>query len=334
MNNPATFSAYVVTKSANGQVAAAVSQVPLQDLPPGKVLVRVAYSSLNYKDALAATGHPGVTKKFPHIPGIDAAGEVVESADARFTPGQLVIVTGHELGGGCWGGYAEFIRVPAEWVVPLPQGLSLRESMILGTAGFTAAQCVDGLVGNGISPDRGEIVVTGASGGVGSWAIAILAKLGFQVAAVSGKPSAHDYLKNLGATRILSREQVDDPSGQPLLKGQWSGAVDTVGGTILVTLVRSLQQRGCVTACGMTAGTDLPLTVFPFILRGVRLVGIDSAWCPADKRLEIWHRLATDWKSDHFDQIAQKTIGLSQLGDSVRDILAGQICGRIVVKLR
>ena len=326
------FRGYLVTKSSDGVVAGSVAQLNIADLPPGDVLIRVAYSSLNYKDALAATGHPGVVKQLPHVPGIDAAGVVVESQSAQFTPDQEVLVTSYELGAGRWGGFAEYVRVPGEWVVPLPAGLSLRESMALGTAGFTAAQCVEALLKHGVAPEQGEIVVTGASGGVGSWAVAILYKLGYTIAAVSGKAAAHEYLNQLGAARVLGRTEVDDHGGQPLLKARWAGAVDVAGGNVLATVLRSSKNGGCVTACGLTAGTDLPLTVYPFILRGVTLAGIDSAWCAMPRRRAIWHKLASDWKSDAFDRIVTKTIGLSDVAASVKEILAGNQLGRVLVE--
>jgi len=305
---------------------------PLQDLPPGEVLVRVAYSSLNYKDAMAASGNRGVVKKFPHVPGIDAAGVVAYSSSADWQVGDRVIVTGYELGSGRWGGFAEFIRVPADWVVRLPTGLSLRESMILGTAGFTAAQCVQALVRHRIAVDAGEIVVTGATGGVGSLAVSILARLGYQVAAVSGKAEAQQFLTGLGARQVIGRNEVRDASTKPLLPARWAGAVDTVGGETLATLLRSTSHRGCVTACGLVGGADLPLTVYPFILRGVTLAGIDSAMCPMPDRLEIWSHLASDWKPTTLDRIATE-IELGELNSWIERILAGKVSGRVLVRV-
>ena len=329
------FSAYLVTKSADGQIRGSIESLSVDDLPDGEVLIRVAYSSLNYKDAMAATGHPGVVKRFPHVPGVDAAGVVAQSASDRFREGDEVIVTGYEMGSPRWGGYAQYLRVPADWVVPLPQGLSLFEAMAYGTAGFTAAQALRVILGEAAQgtldgTDRGEAVVTGASGGVGSFAVALLAKSQFQVAAVTGKASAHEYLNHLGASCVLSRGEVDDPSGAVLLKTRWAAAVDTVGGNILSTIVRSTGHRGCVTVCGMVAGVELPLNVYPFILRGVRLVGIDSAQCPMPSRQEIWSQLAGSWKVDGLDNMTQ-TIRLTQLDESVKQILAGQVTGRLVV---
>ena len=325
-----SFPCYLVRKQ-DGQVSAAIENISADDLPPGDVLIRVAYSSLNYKDAMAATGNPGVVGQFPHVPGIDAAGSVVSSTSDQFAEGDEVLVTGYELGSGHWGGYAAHVRVPADWVVPLPAGLTLKESMIYGTAGFTAAQSVEAILAHKIDPARGEVVVTGATGGVGSFAVALLAKVGYQVVAVTGKPTAHDYLLSLGASRVVSREEVEDASDRPLLKTKWSSAVDTVGGNTLSTIVRSTAHRGCVAACGLVAGIDLPLTVYPFILRGVSLIGIDSAKCPMESRSPIWSKLAGEWKLDGLDAMAE-TIDLTGLDERVQAILAGKITGRVLVR--
>ncbi len=330
---PETFRCYLVTKDAAGNVSGQITRRPLAELPPGEVLIRVAWSSLNYKDALAATGHPGVSRVFPHIPGVDAAGTVAESRVNEFVEGDPVLVTGFEMGADRWGGFAEYVRVPHDWVVPLPFPLSLRHSMALGTAGLTAAMSVDALRKHDVAPDRGDVVVTGASGGVGSIAVALLAKLGYRVAAVTGKASAHDYLKKLGASQVLDRQAVDETSGKPLLTGRWAGAVDTVGGNILGTLIRATRLAGCVAACGMAGGTSLPVTVFPFILRGVTLSGIEAAWVPTPLRSEIWDRLAVQWKLDNLDAIAQP-VDLEQLPSKIPEILAGRITGRLVVRIQ
>ncbi|MEX0613878.1 MAG: YhdH/YhfP family quinone oxidoreductase, partial [Pirellulales bacterium] len=307
-----------------------VEAITLNDLPPGDVLIRVAYSSLNYKDALACQGHPGVVRSFPHVPGVDCAGTIVESESPDYRPGQEVLVTGYELGASHWGGFAAFVRVPAEWIVPLPKGLSLRAAMIYGTAGFTAAQCVTAIVERGIGSERGPVVVTGATGGVGCLSVAILAKLGYDVAAVTGKSERQDWLRRLGARTILSREQVTDATDRPLLSPRWAAAVDTVGGQPLATVLRSIDHRGSVAACGLVAGAELKLTVYPFILRGVTLAGIDSAKCPRRERLEMWHKLAGPWRVEQLDQIADE-ITIDELPDRVQKILAGQIVGRVVV---
>ena len=330
--NPQPFACFLVEKDDAGQVRRGLGQRSLTDLPPGEVLVRVQYSSLNYKDALAAGGHPGVVRKLPHVPGIDAAGTVADSVNPRFKRGDSVVITGYELGAGQWGGWAEYVRVPADWVVPLPAGLSLKETMILGTAGFTAAQCVQAIELNGVKPADGEIVVTGATGGVGCLAVRILAKLGYAVVAVTGKRELEPKLKEWGAARVIGRSEVVNESTKPMLASRWAGAVDTVGGATLTTILRETQNYGVVSACGLVGGTDLPLTVHPFILRGITLAGIGSSALPNDRRLEIWNKLAGPWQIDNLDSLAT-TIGLSQLEEYVQKILQGQIVGRTVVEL-
>lgn len=327
---PPSFRAYVVNKRADGQVEACVEERSPSELPPGEVTIRVLYSSLNYKDALAATGHPGVNKVFPHVPGVDAAGTVVHSGVYEWVPGDAAVVTGFDMGANRWGGWAELVRVPQSWVVPLPTGLSLRESMILGTAGFTAGLCIDALQKHGVMPERGPVVVTGASGGVGSLAVAILAKLGYEVAAVTGKPSVHELLRRLGAREILPRQAVDDRSGKPMLSGRWAGGVDTVGGNILSTILRACRHSGCVAACGLTAGNQLSMTVYPFILRGITLAGVDAAWCALDLRHEIWRRLAGPWKPDGLEHLARFE-RLDTIQRWIGEILAGQVTGRVVI---
>lgn len=327
---PQFMNCFLVEKTADGRIMPGMSQQPLSALSDGDVLVRVQYSSVNYKDALATEGHRGIVSKFPHVPGIDAAGVVAESSVEGIEAGSSVIVTGYELGVGRWGGWAEFIRVPADWVVPLPKGLSLREAMILGTAGFTAAQCVLALERQRIIPGSGPVVVTGATGGVGCVAVMLLAKLGYHVAAVSGKPERADWLRSLGAVDVLSRDAVNDSSDRPLLSTRWAGAIDSVGGNTLSTLVRSTQHRGCVAACGLVGGDQLPLTVYPFLLRGVRLEGVDSAMCPYSERIEIWRRLSQEWKLDRLQDIATE-IPLDRVTEAVQAIRDGQVVGRTLV---
>lgn len=327
-----SFRAYVVNKLSDGQVEGRLEERLPNELPAGEVTIRVAYSSLNYKDALAATGHTGVNRVFPHVPGVDAAGTVVQSGVYEWVPGDTVLVTGFDMGANRWGGWAELVRVPQSWVVPLPAGLSLRESMILGTAGFTAGLCVDALQRHGVSPDRGPVVVTGASGGVGSVAVAILSKLGYEVVAVTGKPTAHPLLRRLGAREILPRKAVDDHSGKPMLSGRWAGGVDTVGGNILSTLLRACRHSGCVAACGLTAGNELAMTVYPFILRGITLAGIDAAWCSLELRHEIWQRLAGPWKPAGLEHLAQFE-RLDTIQPRIADILAGRLTGRVVIEI-
>jgi acrylyl-CoA reductase (NADPH) len=330
MSHPSRVPAYVVRKDAGERVACGVEPITYDMLPPGDVLIEVVYSSLNYKDALATQGHPGVVRAFPHVPGIDCAGTVLESSSPAYCPGDEVLVTGYELGAGQWGGYAALVRVPADWVVPLPAGLTMREAMIYGTAGFTAAQSVSAIVDRGIALDRGPVVVTGATGGVGCIAVAILAKLGYEVAAVTGKRDQVNWLRRLGAKSILDRSDVIDDSDRLLLPAKWAAAVDTVGGRPLATILRSTQHRAVVAACGLVAGLEIPITVYPFILRGVTLAGIDSAKCPRPQRLEMWQKLAGPWRVDRLDELAAEAT-LDELPDRVANILAGRNVGRTLV---
>ena len=329
---PAKFRACLVDEPTPDRYGGRIAEVDASQLPPGDVVVRVEYSSANYKDAMAAGGHRGVVKSLPHVPGIDAAGKVIESADSGVATGDRVLVTGYELGSSRWGGWAEYIRVPAEWVVPLPDGWTPREAMVLGTAGFTAAQCVQALERQAITPNRGPVVVTGATGGVGCLAVMLLAKLGYSVSAVTGKSDQHEWLRSLGAGEILPREAVNDASSRPLLSSRWAGAIDTVGGNVLATLVRSLRHRGCVAACGVVAGHELPLTVYPFILRGAKLEGIDSAQCPTEQRHEIWKRLSNEWRLEGLERVARE-VSLDDVGAVVEQLLSGQSCGRPVIRM-
>ncbi|MFO0791871.1 MAG: YhdH/YhfP family quinone oxidoreductase [Pirellulales bacterium] len=320
----------MVRKVADGSIAGHVEEIGVGDLPAGDVLIRVAYSSLNYKDAMASRGHPGVVRTLPHVPGIDCAGTVEASESAEFRPGDEVLVTGYELGAGHWGGFSAFVRVPAEWIVQLPAGLTVRDAMIYGTAGFTAAQCVSAIVDRGIGPEHGPVLVTGATGGVGSISVAILARLGYEVEAVSGKSDQREWLQSLGAKTLLGREEVFDTSERPLLSARWAAAVDTVGGQALATILRSLAHRGCVAACGMVAGSELPITVYPFILRGVTLAGIDSAKCPRPQRLKMWEQLAGAWHVRQLGKLAEE-ITFDALPDRIEKIVAGKNVGRTIV---
>ena len=326
-----TFRALAATEKEDRRFEREIVEKSIDDLPEGDVLIRVRYSSLNYKDALSASGNKGVTRNYPHTPGIDAAGKVVESSDDRFRPGDDVIVTSYDLGMNTSGGFSEYIRVPGNWVVPLPEGLSLLEAMIYGTAGYTAGLSVHALAQT-VKPEDGDVLVTGASGGVGSMAVAILSRLGYRVTAVSGKASAHDFLKELGAAEVISREEVQDESGRPLLKTRWAGTVDTVGGNILATALKSTNYNGTVTCCGMVASHDLPINVFPFILRSVRLLGIDSQNTLMELRKEIWELLAGSWKPEKLEAFVTET-GLEGLEKYIVDILDGKIMGRVVVDL-
>ena len=329
---PERFRCYLVTKDSEGRFKGQIAERALDELPKGEVLVRVAYSSLNYKDALGATGHPGVNRTFPYIPGIDAAGLVAQSGVYEHVPGDPVVVTGFAMGMDRWGGWAEYLRVPQDWIVPLPRGLTLWESMALGSAGFTAGLCVDALQKHDVFPDRGEVVVSGASGGVGSIAVALLAKLGYRVVASTGKPSAHELLRQLGASEIIPREAIDDRSGKALLAGRWAGGIDTVGGNTLATILRATRHSGCVACVGLTGGNTLNVTVYPFILRAVHLAGIDAAWCSPAIRHETWKRLGGPWKLDSLGLIGH-TVLLETLPEKIEEILRGAVTGRIVVEI-
>ena len=325
------FKAYVVEESDDGSFYGEVQDKTISELPPGDVTVRVQYSSLNYKDALSATGNRAVTKVYPHTPGIDAAGIVEESDTESIPKGSPVIVTSYDLGMNTPGGFGQYIRVPADWVVPLPTGLTLKESMIFGTAGFTAGLCVLKLTAS-VKPEHGPIVVTGGTGGVGSVAVAILSKLGYAVSAVSGKPNAKDFLGPLGVDKIIGREAFLENSKRPLLKPLWAGAVDTVGGEPLATAIKSTRPLGVVTCCGNAASPELPITVFPFILRGVSLMGVNSQSCPMDIRKNVWEKLSHDWKFDALERIFQE-ISLQELSHKIETILKGQLMGRTVISL-
>ncbi len=326
------YTAFRVTEVAEKQFETSVEELSMDDLPIGEVLIKVAYSSLNYKDALSASGNKGVSRNFPHTPGIDAAGTVEVSDSDDFKKGDKVLVTGFDLGMNTAGGMAEYIQVPAAWVVPLPEGLGLRESMVYGTAGLTAGLSVYQLIYQGINPDMGKIVVTGASGGVGSMAVAILGKLGFEVVAVTGKESAHDLLKSLGAAECIGRDALNDESRRPILKPLYAGAIDTVGGNMLATILKTLQYNGVATCCGLVNSPTLSTSVFPFILNGIRLVGIDSVRCDINLRKVVWNHFADDWKVDYPEGLVEE-VGLDGLGDKIASILKGEIAGRVVVKL-
>ena len=324
------FRAFRVEKNESGFVRSVIER-NVEDLPEGDVLIDVQYSSLNYKDALSATGNPGVTRVFPHTPGIDAAGSVLASTDTRFAEGDAVVVIGFDLGMGTSGGFAERIRVPANWVVKLPEGLTARESMLIGTAGFTAAECVQKLEQAGMTPDSGPILVTGATGGVGSVAVKLLATLGYEVAAVTGKPEQHDWLRSLGASELLTREAAAEGAEKPLLAERWGGVVDTVGGDILFNGVKSLRYGCSLAACGLVAAPQFGASVLPFILRHVNLLGIDSVQLPLPQKKQIWSRLATDWKLDLSE--LEETLSLHDLSAAIDRILAGQMVGRGLVDL-
>ena len=325
------FTALQARETSAGAFEQVLAERDIAELPAGDLLVRVRYSSLNYKDALSASGNRGVTRQFPHTPGIDAAGVVEASSVAEFAVGDEVIVTGYDLGMNTAGGFAQYIRIPAAWALKRPQGLSLREAMVLGTAGLTAALCVDKLEQAGVAPEAGPILVTGATGGVGSVAVALLARLGFSVAAATGKASQSEFLKRLGAEQIVPRSVLQEGGERPMLKEQWAGAVDTVGGDILFNVVKSLRYGGSVACCGLTAGVGFKGSVLPFILRGVNLLGVDSVELPLVVKASMWDRLSLQWKLD-LDALVTE-VGLEQLPQLIGRILAGESVGRVLVRV-
>ncbi|MDJ0856898.1 MAG: YhdH/YhfP family quinone oxidoreductase [Desulfobacterales bacterium] len=332
MTESKAFKALVVNETEEKTFVRGVETRTLADLPDGEVTVKVHYSSLNYKDVLSATGNRGVTRKYPHTPGIDASGVVAESTAPAFKPGDEVIVTSYDLGMNTPGGYGEYIRVPEGWVVPLPQNLSLREAMIYGTAGFTAALSVWRMIDNGVQPEHGDVLVSGATGGVGSIAVSILAKGGYDVVAVNGVVDESDYLKEIGAKEVISIEDATDTSGRPMLRSRWAGAIDTVGGEILATTIKTVNPNGTVTCCGNVASPDLPLNVFPFILRGVTLVGIDSQNCPMPIRTQIWEKIASDWKIDWLEKLTTEA-PFSELDAKIDLMLQGKHKGRTIINI-
>jgi acrylyl-CoA reductase (NADPH) len=326
-----TFRAYRIFEQ-DGKSAGHFVELTLDDLDPGEVVIQAHYSSVNYKDALAATGAGKVIRSFPCVGGVDVAGVVASSEDARFKTGDALLVTGYGMGVDHDGGYAEYVRVPADWVVPLPQGLSLFDAMALGTAGFTAALAIHRLEQNELTPDKCKVIVTGATGGVGSLAIMMLAQLGYHVVALTGKDSEHDYLRSLGAAEILSRKELTMGT-RPLEKAQWAGALDAVGGETLAWLTRTMQQNGVIASFGNAGGIELHTTVLPFILRGVRLIGIDSAATTMPLRRQIWQRLATGLRPKLLAQVAH-TVPFAELPQIFPLMLQGKLRGRSVVEIK
>jgi acrylyl-CoA reductase (NADPH) len=326
-----TFQALRITKNDEGSFGSAIETRSIEDLPAGEVLIRVQFSSLNFKDALSASGNPGVTREYPHTPGIDAAGVVESSESASFKAGDEVIVTGYDLGMNTAGGLAQYIRVPADWVIPLPTGLSCRESMIIGTAGLTAALCVAKLQQMGI-PEGARTVVSGASGGVGSFAVALLAQLGYLPVASTGSAEAAEYLQGLGADQIQDRAILSESNSRPMLRGEWDAGIDTVGGDTLANIIKGLNYGGSVAAVGLVGGTDIPVGVFPFILRDVNLLGVDSVEINHQRRLDVWGRLASDWKLSDLEGLATDAT-LADVPDLLSRMLQGGVRGRVVVTL-
>lgn len=331
MKDSISFKALVAEESGN-EIRPVIKSTSTSSLPDGDILIKVNHSSLNYKDALSSHGNRGITRNYPHTPGIDSSGVVVESKIHSFKEGDQVIVCGYDLGMNTPGGFGQYIRVPADWVMLRPEGLTSEESMMLGTAGFTAALAIYKMELNGQKPTDGPILVTGATGGLGSLAVNILAGKGYEVIAATGKTSETSYLKSLGASSILQREDVDDQSGKHLLRPRWAGAIDTVGGNILATALKGCHRHGNVACCGNANSWLLDTTVFPFILNGINLLGIDSATCPMPLRKELWNRLAKEWRPGMLHQIS-KLISLNELPGNIDLILQGKSKGRIVVSL-
>ena len=325
------YKALVTEETGNGYVSS-IKTLDTDQLPDGEVLVKVYYSSLNYKDALSATGNKGVTKNYPHTPGIDASG-VVESSDSKeFKAGDQVVVSGYDLGMNTAGGFAEYIRVPAQWVVKLPEGLSMKEAMIIGTAGFTAGISVTRM-SELVKPEAGKIIVTGATGGVGSVALSILNGLGYETVAVSGKESEHNFLKSLGASEIITREEFALVDKRPILSSRFAGGIDTVGGPILENVIKTLNPLGAVTTCGSVSATQLNMSVFPFILRGISLIGVSAQNYPMHLREPLWKKLSSDWKPAHLMELYNE-ITLDELVSAIDLILQGKLKGRTLVKIQ
>ncbi len=325
------FPALVLTE-ADGKVSASLKDLTTSDLPEGDVTVRVTHSGLNYKDGMIVNGIGRLVRNYPHVPGIDFAGVVEASDSDKYKPGDEVVLTGWRVGEVHWGGYAGMARVKSDWLVPLPTGLTAKRAMAIGTAGFTSMLCVDALENHGVTPGDGEVLVTGAAGGVGSVAVAILAQRGYAVAASTGRAEQHDYLRGLGAAAIIERAELSEPSKRPLEGERWAGAIDTVGGTTLALLLSQVRYGGSVAACGLAGGATLETTVLPFLLRGVNLLGIDSVLQPFENRSRIWQRLAKELPMDKLDALTEE-IALADVPKAAGDILKGQVRGRLVVNL-
>ena len=321
----------LISKDENGQQHVTLTEIPVADLPEGEVTVRVQCSTLNYKDALAITGKGPVVRRFPMVPGIDLAGVVEHSTHDDFKPGDPVVLNGWGVGEGHWGGLAERARLKADWLIPLNPAFTPEQAMAIGTAGYTAMLCILALERHGLSPASGDVLVTGAAGGVGSVAVAVLAKLGYRVVALTGRPEEADYLTRLGAAQILDRASLSAP-GKPLAREQWAGAIDVVGGQVLANVCAAMKYRGVVAACGLAGGMAFPATVAPFILRGVTLAGIDSVQCPRAERIEAWNRLARDLDPRLLDSMTRR-ISLSDVPNAAEDLIAGRIRGRIIVPI-
>ncbi len=329
---PDKFRALIVYEKEDGTADRRIETRSIDDLPEGEVLVRVEYSSLNFKDGLSASIHHGITRSYPHTPGIDAAGVVAASSDPEFSEGDRVIVTGYDLGMNTSGGFGEYIRVPSDWVVPTPENLTSAEAMTYGTAGFTAALSVYRLERHGLRPDAGDVVVTGATGGVGSMGVMMLAASGYRVTASTGKLDQRPYLESLGAVDVIDRDEVNDRSGKPLLARRWVGAIDTVGGEPLSRLLAAMDYEGGIATCGNVAGNEFTTTVYPLILRGAALIGINTSTTPNRLRRELWNRMARDWKPDFFSEMGEE-VPLENLEPEIEAILKGERARRVVVRV-
>ena len=325
--------AFVVEKVGDNEFKSSIQDIETPKCEKNEVVIKVTYSSLNYKDALSSVGNPGVSKHFPHVTGIDVAGTVFESTSPIFKVGERVLVTGYDMGMNSNGGHAQFVKIPASWVARIPDAISDREIMTFGTAGLTAALSVNELIENGIKPESGDILVTGATGGVGSIAIAILSKLGYNITAISGKKERIDFLKKIGANEIILREKFEEESRKPLLSEKYAGVIDTVGGKMLANALKQIKYDGVATCCGLTSSHELNTNVFPFILRGVRLIGIDSVECKLEKKQAAWEKLASRWKINSLNSIINE-ISLDDIKAAYDHLLSGKAVGRYVVKIK
>jgi putative YhdH/YhfP family quinone oxidoreductase len=320
----------IVAEESDGKIHGSLKDIQIADLPAGDVTIRVAYSTLNYKDGLAVTGKAKIARRYPMVCGIDLAGTVEESSSSDYKPGDQIVITGWGLSESHWGGYTQKARVKSDWLVPLPKEFSLKQAMAIGTAGFTSILSVMALEQMGVKPGEHEVIVTGAGGGVGSVAVALLAKLGYKVAASTGRPELTEYLQSLGATSIVERATLAQPSTRPLDAERWAGGIDSVGGETLASVLRGTRYGGSVAACGLAGGTNLPTSVYPFILRGVNLLGIDSVMCPKPKRLEGWRRLARDLEIGKLDAMTIVE-PMSKVPQLAQEILNGKVRGRVVI---
>jgi acrylyl-CoA reductase (NADPH) len=325
--------AFLVEKTGDKEFVAEVKEIAIPKCGENEIVIKVTYSSLNYKDALSSVGNPGVTRNFPHVTGIDVAGTVYESTSSIFKVGERVLVTGYDMGMNTNGGHAEFVKIPADWVARIPDAITDKEIMTFGTAGLTAALSVNELMDNGVRPESGSILVTGATGGVGSIAVSILSKIGFNVVAISGKEEKIDYLKRIGASEVILRDTFNEEAKKPMMAEKYAGVVDTVGGEVLANALKYIKYDGVATCCGLTSSHELSTNVFPFILRGVRLIGIDSVECKLEKKQAAWEKIASKWKIDTLSNITNE-ITLNEVKDAYSLLLAGKAVGRYVVRIK